>query len=143
MKQTNQQIDGSINIIGDGSIGHLLAGYLLSSGHSVSLYSHSDKPSRTVTLVAPESAFNFKFTSQTEALTQIRTRSLTIIAAKAHQFEGISQQLSQLAYKPSCILLMMNGLGLLEIAERWLPSVSLDHASGQANSRLKNKSYDP
>lgn len=136
LKQTNQQIDGSINIIGDGSIGHLLAGYLLRSGQPVSLYSHSDKPSRTVTLVAPESAFNFKFTTQTQALTQIRTKSLTIIAAKAHQFEGISRQLSQLAYKPSCILLMMNGLGLLEIAEQWLPSVAVYQASTTQAAKL-------
>jgi 2-dehydropantoate 2-reductase len=140
LTQTEQKSNGSINIIGDGSIGHLLTGYLLHSGQSVSLFSHSNKPSKQVTLTSPDNKFCFSFTTHTQSLTRCNSSNPAIITAKAHQLETICQQLAGLPIKPACILILMNGLGLLEICRHWLPSIPVYQASTTQAAKLEIQS---
>lgn len=136
MNATNQQSDDSINIIGDGSIGHLLTGYLLKSARAVSLYSRTQKKPKVVTLTPPDAVFKYDFTTYPQVLSELKSNNPTIIAVKAHNLEAICQHLSKLSLKPSYVILMMNGLGLIELCQQWLPEVPVFQAATTQAARL-------
>ena len=136
MNKTNQKSDALINIIGDGSIGHLFTGYLLKSGQAVSLYSRTAKPSRKVTLTSLNSNLNFDFVTHSQSIDQFNSERPTIVAVKAHQLESIYSHIASLSRLPECLILMMNGMGLIELCQNWLPQVAVFQAATTQAARL-------
>jgi len=117
----------TINIIGDGSIGHLWAAYFFNSQISFDLYGRTAKPLDTYQLSSPNKKFAYQ--TSVKLLKDFRRANLTIICVKAYTLESVCMQLISLSHSPEVILLMMNGMGLVEIAKKHLTSVSIYHAS--------------
>ncbi len=105
-----------INIIGDGSMGHLWSGYLSRAKIPNQLYSHSDKPAYQVTLSAP--SFKYEFRSKPLALSCLTSDAAAIVCVKAPALKSVLEQLVINQCKPKCLVLMMNGLGLIELAQQ-------------------------
>ncbi|TQV81478.1 ketopantoate reductase family protein [Aliikangiella coralliicola] len=117
----------SFNIIGAGAIGHLWTSFLINHGHKATLYSRSPRSPQFLQIQSPLGNFEQKINYQT--IEDWKDADIILICVKAHQLEKLCQQLSQIMTKPCHIILMMNGMGLLEIVEQYLPQMAVIHAS--------------
>jgi len=115
------------NIIGAGAMGHLWACSLLGAGFESSLYCREPRPRQKIELIS--GASHSIQTVDYGTLIQWQQARVVMICVKAHQLEALCQQLSSLVRDDSTVILMMNGLGLIEICRRYLPSVTILHAS--------------
>lgn len=116
-----------INIIGPGSIGTFLAIKLSEQSYPVQLYGRNNVRKQQITCVGPSSSTN----AEIDCLTfkQWRPPSHIIISVKAHRLKDVCHQLSSLDQPLPPILLMMNGLGLVELVNKILPSTAVYQAS--------------
>ncbi len=125
----------TINIIGAGAIGHLWYAYLKQAGINVCLYSKKVKAEKAFILKSPlnqikPETVNVKYYS----LKQWQTCDLILVCVKAFQLESLCQSLAPLVKKqaascnPPPIILMMNGMGLVEITQKYLPQIPVFHA---------------
>lgn len=119
--------NSSFNIIGAGAIGHLLACHLIRQNIPAALYNHRVAQSKTIQVITPKQDFTCKIPYY--ELNHWQDRNTIIICVKAHQLENLCQQLVKLTPQKCPILLMMNGLGLIEIIQRYFPGHPVFHAS--------------
>ncbi|MBV1907778.1 MAG: ketopantoate reductase family protein [Kangiellaceae bacterium] len=116
-----------INIIGAGSMGHLWAGYLSKLNCKVVLYNKTKSVDESVLLRLNETKSSF--VAHYRKFNEWQPCDLSIITVKAGSLERVCQQIAQQSSKPPVIILLMNGLGLLEIANAWLPNLCIYQAS--------------
>ena len=115
------------NIIGSGAIGHLWYCYLQKQQCQVQLIARRPIDAKTIRVDSP----NVKFSSlvKYQTLEQSHDLDSIIICVKAHQLETLCQSLVNKVTKGSPFILMMNGLGLVEIVNRYFPDSPTIHAS--------------
>ncbi len=116
----------TFNIIGDGAIGHLWACYLQQNKHPAYLYSRTPKINRTIQVTSPNNNFVHKI--QYHTLEQWQNQDAIIICVKAHQLEQLCKKLVKVSPVNCPIILMMNGLGLVEIMQHYFPEHAIFHA---------------
>jgi len=116
-----------INIIGSGSMGHLWAGYLSKSQFKINIVTRHNNGLQKVLLEAPDYSFFFEASYQTFDRWQIS--GLIIICVKATSLDETCKQLATISDEHPPIILMMNGMGLTEIAKRHLPNTDVYQAS--------------
>ncbi len=124
----------TINIIGSGSIGHLWSAHLLEKQSNITLYSRQPASNQQYQLVAPERTFNYQLASET--LSDWRPADFIIICVKATDLETLCLQLKTIPSQHSTILLMMNGLGVIDLVEKHLPSTQVFQAATNHGARL-------
>ena len=124
----------TVNIIGAGAVGHLWACFLKRSGCHVSLYVHSPRESQRININSPTGNFSCDIDYLT--LNQWRKADVTLICVKAFQLRELCKTLSQ--YKNNPTILMMNGMGLVEIASSALPNTPIFQASLVQGALLDN-----
>ena len=117
----------SINIIGAGSMGHLWAAYLSKAGHQVNLYNRSKEQQQSILLKSEQHQFKLQVNYRTFG--HWCQGDLILVAVKAHALESVCRQLALVQVKLPPIVLMMNGLGLIEIVNKNLPSAIVYQAS--------------
>jgi len=125
----------AINIIGSGSMGHLWASYLLNRQSDVLLYAKQPKTSQKLTVQSPQGSFSCDIVHQ--SLTQWRKADFIIICVKGGSLEALCRQLKSITTNHPPILLMMNGMGIIEIAEEYLPETLVCQASTNHGAQLK------
>lgn len=128
----------SINIIGSGSIGHLWTAYLLTRKVNVCLYAKQSKPSQKYQLQSPNRQFNYAI--GTKSLTEWQTPQFIIICVKSTALEVLCHQLKKVTTAHPPIVLMMNGMGIIEIAEKQLPDTEIYQASTTHGAKLERDS---
>jgi 2-dehydropantoate 2-reductase len=116
-----------INIIGPGSIGTLLAIKLSEQSYPIQLYGRANVEKQRVNCFGPMSSTSAEIDCLT--FTQWFPPSHIIISVKAHGLEDVCHQLASLEQPLPPILLMMNGLGLVELVNKILPSAAVYQAS--------------
>ncbi|WP_196140552.1 ketopantoate reductase family protein [Aliikangiella sp. G2MR2-5] len=118
------------NIIGAGSVGHLWAAFLLKNGNSVSLYSQRALNTQKLRLVSPllDSSQPFEFEISYQTFDSWQACDLCLVCQKTHQLGKVAQTLASLKTPPRTIILMMNGMGLVEVLQRSLPQSRIFHA---------------
>jgi len=126
----------SINIIGSGSMGHLWTSYLVNKQVDVILYAKQSHPSFELQVQSPQDSFCCDISHQ--SFNQWRNADFIIICVKATALESLCHQLKEITTKHSPILLMMNGLGIIEIAEKILPNTLVCQASTSHGAQLNN-----
>ncbi|MGX5201273.1 ketopantoate reductase family protein [Aliikangiella sp. IMCC44632] len=114
------------NIIGAGAMGHLWACYLKRQGLLANLYSRQPQASRRVSLVNKQHRFRVEL--DYTPIKNWQAAPVTIICVKAHQLESLCNSLPKQAFKDESIILMMNGLGLEEIVQRYFPTARVIQA---------------
>ena len=124
----------TVNIIGAGAVGHLWACFLKRSGCHVSLYVHSPRESQRININSPTGNFSCDIDYLT--LNQWKKADVTLICVKAFQLRELCKTLSQ--YKNNPTILMMNGMGLVEIASNALPNTPIFQASLVQGALLDN-----
>lgn len=117
----------SINIIGAGSIGHLWSAYLIKAGYSTTLFTPTPRKNQTVFLKAKDG--QFKFEAQYDVLANWSPANTNIVAVKAGDLETVCRQIAGSFNTQSNLILMMNGLGLIEVTNQYLPEVPVFQAS--------------
>lgn len=117
----------SFNIIGAGAMGHLWASFLSNQGWQTRLYARKTQAKRHFTIRSPLGDFVQEL--DYDILENWYDADVTIITVKAHQLEALCQQLTHFKIKPRQILLLMNGMGLVEIIAQYLPHSPTLHAS--------------
>ena len=133
----------SINIIGSGSMGHLWTAYLLDKQVDVYLYARQPKDSQQYTVQSPQRRFTCKITHH--SLTNWRTADLIIISVKATALESLCVELKScielktINHSQAPIILMMNGMGIIEIAKQYFPDTPIYQASTSHGARLDKK----
>lgn len=115
----------TVNVIGAGAVGHLWACFLKRSGCHVSLYVRSPRESQRININSPTGNFSCDINYLT--LNQWKKADVTLICVKAFQLRELCKTLSQ--YKNNPTILMMNGMGLVEIASNALPNTPIFQAS--------------
>ncbi len=123
-----------INIIGAGSMGHLWAAHLLKQHNHVRIFGRSSKPKQTYRLRKPNQQFNYELSIST--LKDWHTADWTLVCVKAGSLKPLCKQLASLSTPPKSILLIMNGLGLIDIVNRAIPNCSVYHASTSHGATL-------
>ncbi len=126
----------SINIVGAGSIGHLLTAYLSSTPASITLYAKQPSKKQTYQLTSPTEKIQYLVEKKT--LNQWQAADFIIICVKATALEDLCMQLRKIANKQTPIVLMMNGMGLIEIAKKHLPTTLIYQASTTHGALLVN-----
>ncbi|MCF6193713.1 MAG: 2-dehydropantoate 2-reductase [Kangiellaceae bacterium] len=116
-----------INIIGNGSIGHLWAAHFYDRKISFNLYGRTAKPNQTYKLASPYR--NFSYQTSVKTLDYFQPSDLTIVCVKAYSLESVCQKIDQSMHSPEIVLLMMNGMGLIEVVKKTLVTSSIYHAS--------------
>jgi len=124
----------TINIIGPGSMGHLWAAYLSKSGVDVEVFTRQHKANQSMLLRTADESFDFEAVYST--FDYWRTADCILICVKAIHIEAVCQQLKSLSNAHPPIILMMNGLGLVEIAKRYLPDNQVYQASTTHGAQL-------
>jgi len=116
-----------INIIGSGSMGHLWAAYLSKSQFKINIITKHNTSQEKVLLEAPNCSFFFEANYQT--YNDWQTPKLIIVCVKATSLGTVCKQLAAINDKHPPILLMMNGMGLSEIVNKYLPKAEIYQAS--------------
>ena len=129
-----------INIIGDGSIGHLWAAHFFKRQIDFNLFGRTAKPMQSYQLTSPNENFFYKIS--VSSMQALRSSNLTIICVKAHSLNTLCEQLKRSELRPATIVLMMNGMGLIEIVKKILPNASIyqasiTHGANLSGARLK------
>lgn len=118
---TNQQT--SINILGAGAIGHLYSASMHQAKIDCRLYSR--QPTKTVNcqLISKAQSYTYQQTYHrlSELPTDLSANSTFIICVKAPDLEELCQHISHIDQYQPIILLLMNGMGLVEITNKYLP----------------------
>ena len=114
-----------INIIGTGAIGHLWASFL-TRNNQVNLYTHKAPHSAQITLNSPLGSKVIKFDYR--SFDDWRPTESIIICVKAFQLETVCRELAKKELKDATIILMMNGMGLVECVQQHLPECQVLHA---------------
>ena len=117
----------SFNIIGAGAIGHLWASFIARQGYDVRLYSRQKRKPQTFKVDSPIANFEQKICYH--QLINWKPADCLLVCVKAHQLESLCQQLVELKFSPHQTILMMNGMGLIELIQRYLPQMQTLHAS--------------
>jgi len=131
----------SINIIGSGSVGHLWAAYLLDKHVNVRLYAKQPKASQQYTVQSPQRQFACKMPHHT--LSNWKASEFIIVCVKATSLESLCVELKSYLKLQSInlsntpVILMMNGLGIIEIAQQYLPETPIYQASTNHGARLE------
>lgn len=115
------------NIIGNGAIGHLWTGFMLRKEINALLYTRNLKSKKKVLFDSPIASFETQISYLT--LDDWQLPDYILICVKAHQLDELCQKLKTKETKNCPIILMMNGLGLVEIAKKYFPSNPILHAS--------------
>lgn len=132
----------SINIIGSGSMGHLWTAYLLDKQVNVRLYAKQPKSSQQYTVQSPQRSFTCNITHH--SLKNWQTADFIIICVKATALESLCVEIKRcMEFKPvihsdTPIILMMNGMGIIEIAQQHLPETDIYQASTSHGARLED-----
>lgn len=129
----------TINIIGNGSMGHLWAAHLLRRKYSVNLFGRSPKPNRNYRLTSSEQCFDYQLPILT--IKDWQRADWTLVCVKAGSLISLCKQLSRLQAPATYIVLMMNGLGLTKIVNKELPNslvyqASTSHGAYRAENKL-------
>jgi len=117
----------SIKIIGAGAIGHLLAAFFHKAKIPCQLYSQQTlKPTR-FQLISGDDCYCYQqdYHGVSNDLSHWRGSNAIIISVKAPDLEPLCQQLAELGQNYAVILLLMNGMGLVEITKKWLSSSTI------------------
>lgn len=130
----------TINIIGAGSIGHLWAGYLSRLPLSVKLYTRHYRGTKNIRLCSTKNEFDFNIEYQT--LSHWQAADLIIICVKSTQLDSLCQQLNGVSLNNATIILMMNGLGIIEIASQYFPQQCILQASITHGAYLQRNKHD-
>ncbi len=117
----------SFNIIGAGAMGHLWASFLAHAGFRVKLYARTQRDQRAFSVQSPLG--NFGQTIQYSTLAKWQDADVTLICVKANQLKPLCLELSQLQVTSAQFLLMMNGMGLVEMLQEKFPLSKVIHAS--------------
>jgi 2-dehydropantoate 2-reductase len=125
-----------INIIGPGNIGKLWAIRLSVKGYKVQLYGKTAFSKQSLEINGPKSSEKVELSCRT--LSQWQEPSHIMICVKASALEGVCEWLARCTLTHPPIILMMNGLGLLEIASRVLPGTSIFQASTTIGAKSQN-----
>ncbi|MDQ7049448.1 MAG: ketopantoate reductase family protein [Enterobacterales bacterium] len=130
MQNTNKQ-QASINIIGAGAIGHLFAAFLNKAKINCRLFSRKPTKTANCQLVSSEHNYYYQqaYHSISEPLTPLAPNCTFVICVKAPNLEAVCRQLSHIDQYQPIILLLMNGMGLVEIANQYFPSSYVLQAS--------------
>ncbi|MCW8999083.1 MAG: 2-dehydropantoate 2-reductase [Kangiellaceae bacterium] len=115
-----------IDIIGAGAIGHLWAGFLMNQNHKINLLTSKQRKPQLITIKSPLLSKQVKI--QYVDMDNWRPSTVIIICVKAFQLETVCQQLVKKGLKDATIILMMNGMGLVECVQRNLPECKVLHA---------------
>lgn len=116
----------SFNIIGAGSMGHLWASFLSRTGCKVKLYARTQRQEVTYKVQSPLG--NFTQTIQYSTLSDWQDADITLICVKAYHLKALCLELKQIMTS-SRLILIMNGMGLVEIVRQYLPKLDVYHAS--------------
>jgi 2-dehydropantoate 2-reductase len=117
----------TFNIIGAGAMGHLWASFLCSRDFKTTLYSRKKQSSQKFVIESPIG--NFEQQIDYKELSDWHNADITLICVKAHQLQALCKQLKQLSLPKHKVILIMNGMGLLEICDLYLPQMQTLHAS--------------
>jgi 2-dehydropantoate 2-reductase len=117
----------SVNIIGAGAVGHLWACFLKRNGCEVSIYTRTPRIPQCINVHTPAGDFSCDIDYLT--LEQWKEAAVTLICIKAFQLTELCQTLTQYKHSESPILLIMNGMGLVEIAAHALPNTAIFQTS--------------
>ena len=117
----------SVNIIGSGSMGHLWAAYITKQGIPNSLYTNQQAHSKQSQLTSSQESFVFK--ANYKQWHDWCDSDLIIICVKCYSLEEVCIQLKQKINSSSPIILMMNGMGLVELVESYLTNRLVFQAS--------------
>lgn len=127
----------SFNIIGAGAIGHLWTSFLNRKNYCAKLYARTSRPAQNFTV---ESAgAHFKQRIDYHQLSDWKDADAILVCVKAHQLEALCSELAAFKPAPAKMILMMNGMGLVEIAQQYLPQMTLLHASLLQGAYLKEQ----
>lgn len=113
----------SFNIIGAGAMGHLWASFLLKNGFNVNFYSRTPQAEKCFQIKSPYAHFTQDI--QYKTISQWTDADVILVCVKAHQLEKLCLELchdfKQKKNQPCPLILMMNGMGLVEIIQKCLP----------------------
>ncbi len=126
----------SINIIGSGSMGHLWTAYLLDSQVNVRLFARQGKSSHPLRVQSPSRSFNCEIVHH--CLADWRKPDFIIVSVKAMALESLCIELKTMTQAHPPLILMMNGMGLIEIAQQHLPDTLIYQASMSHGAHLEN-----
>lgn len=129
--------DISINVVGAGAIGHLWFSFLTKHGIKSTLYSRKIVNSKKLRVESPDAKFEILINYRT--LTQWRNADVILICVKAHQLDQLCQQLASKVSQTCPVILMMNGMGLTEIVQQYLPDNPCLHAYVVHGAYLKDQ----
>jgi len=125
----------SINIIGSGGMGHLWTSYLLDKQIDTCLYAKQPRTSQKLEVKSPQRKFTCNIAHQ--SLTQWRKADFIILCIKATGVKTLCQQLKEITTNHPPILMMMNGMGIIEIAQYYLPNTIICQASTNHGAQLQ------
>ncbi len=117
-------------------MGHLWTAYLLDKQVNVRLYARQHQPNQQFTMQSPNRRFTCNITHH--ALTNWQTADFIIICVKATALEALCRELKNIGHAHPPIVLMMNGMGIIEIAQHYLPETVVYQASTSHGARLEN-----
>jgi len=120
-------------------MGHLWASYLLNNlpeneQSKITLYGKRSQKSFTLQVQTPQQSFDCKISHK--SLNQWQPADYIIICVKATALEQLCKQLREITSKPPPILLMMNGMGIIEITKKDLPNTLICQASTNHGAQL-------
>jgi 2-dehydropantoate 2-reductase len=115
------------NVIGAGAIGHLWACFLQKHEHQVRLISRQSRNAKTIHVESPDLKFLSSINYQ--PIDHWPNSEVILICVKAHQLASLCQTLVSKVETKCPIILMMNGMGLVEIVNQYLPDSPVIHAS--------------
>ena len=115
-----------INIIGSGAMGHLWYSYLTQTQNDVVLYSRTEKPPQQLKLVTKTSSkiIHFKY----ETFDNWQSADLILVCVKAHHLAELGKVLKSIVSNKCPLILMMNGMGLVERLSEYLPENPIYHS---------------
>ena len=116
----------SFNIVGAGAIGHLWTCFLDKHDINARLYSRKHAEPK---LIQVESTQSFECLVNYYQLDHWQNADVILICVKAHQLNELCQSLVNKVPKTCPIILMMNGMGLVEIVKNHFPENPVIHAS--------------
>lgn len=125
----------SINIIGSGSMGHLWTAYLLDNQAYVRLYAKQSKDSQKITVKSPKRCFSCNINYH--SLKDWQISDFIIICVKTTSLEALCVDLQSIHQSDTPIILMMNGMGIIEIAKQYFPEAKIYQASTSHGARLE------
>jgi 2-dehydropantoate 2-reductase len=117
----------SFNIIGAGAMGHLWASFLIKQGFQTHIYARKSKPNQSLKIISANQSFQQDF--QYRTLSQWLEADIILICVKAHQLHALCLQLQPLNLADKHLVLMMNGMGLVEVVNSVLPQQKVLQAS--------------